>query len=162
MFPLLFLVFMLPMPSLVEHGLEVFFQHASAEVSHWFFGLTGTPVFRTDLVFQMPDLTIQVAQECSGIRSSYVLFITSLLAGHMFLASRWARWFLAFFVVPLGIVRNAFRIVSISLLTMHVDPGIIHGPLHKRGGPLFFLLSLIPFFLVLLWLKKRERKSGTG
>lgn len=160
LFPLLFLFFLVPIPTPVENALEIFFQHASAEVSEWFFGLTGTPQFRAGLTFQLPGLRIEVAQECSGIRSSFVLFITSLLAGHMFLRAPWRRWFLAAFVVPLGIIRNAFRIVSISLLTIHLDAKIIDGPLHHRGGPIFFLLSLVPFFLVLLWLRRAERRNA--
>mgnify|MGYP003908365983 CR=1 FL=1 len=38
-------------------------------------------MFRDGLVFKLPGIEMQVAQECSGIRSSLVLFITGLVAG---------------------------------------------------------------------------------
>ncbi len=157
---LAFLMFMVPMPSGVEYALEVFFQNASAEAAHWFFQLTGTTVLRTGRTFELPGLTIEVAQECSGIRSSYVLFMVSVVAGQVLLQRTWSRCFLTLFVIPLGILRNAFRILTISLLTIHWDPGVIHGPLHHRGGPVFFAISLVPFFVVLWVLKWAERRGS--
>ncbi len=159
LFPCAFLIFMVPMPAFMLHGLEVFFQHASAEAANIFLAVTGTPVLRDGLVFQIPGITIRVAEECSGIRSSYVLFMTSLLAGYLFLRSPWKRSFLAAFVIPLGILRNGFRICTLALLCVHVGPEMIDSPIHHRGGPIFFVLSLIPFFGVLLWLCRMERKQ---
>lgn len=158
-FALAFLVFMIPMPTLVENGLEVFFQNASAEASYWMYQLTGTTVLRTGRTFELPGLTIEVAQECSGIRSSYVLFIVSLLAGNLLLNNRKHRWLLALFVIPLGVVRNGIRILTISLLTIHWDPKVIDSPLHHRGGPIFFALSLIPLFALVCWMKRRESQA---
>lgn len=157
-FPVAFLIFIVPMPSFLEHALEVFFQHTSAEAAALLFWLSGSTVFRDGLMFHLPGIVLQVAEECSGIRSSLVLFITSLVAGQMLLQSRWKRAALALFVIPLGIVRNGFRVFTIALLCVHVSPSMIDSPLHRRGGPLFFVLSLIPFFLVLLWLRRLDRR----
>jgi len=159
-FPFGFLVFMIPIPVAVVHWLEMFFQHATAAVCHLFFVLSGTPVLREGTVFQLPGLDIRVAEECSGIRSSFVLFMTSLAAGCLFLQGPWKRTALALAVIPLGILRNAIRILTIALLTIHVDPNIINSPIHHKGGPFFFLLSLIPFFLLLHWLRKSEMKGA--
>jgi exosortase C (VPDSG-CTERM-specific) len=156
-FPLAFLVFFIPLPDKVVAGLEVASQYASAEVYSWFMNLSGATYYREGRTFVLPKLTIIVAQECSGIRSSFVLFITSLIAGQMFLRSRWKRLLLALAVFPLGILRNAFRIFFLSMASAHWDANVIHSPLHHRGGPIFFALSLIPFFLLLLWFKKSER-----
>jgi len=160
LFPAAFLVFMMPMPTWLRHAGEVFFQYASAEAAALLFALTGSTVFRNGLVFQLPGITIQVAEECSGIRSSYVLLITSLLAGYLFLRSPWRRAALTLFVIPLAIARNGFRIYTIAWLCVHVSPSMIDSPIHHRGGPLFFVLSLIPFFLLLIWLRRRERRSN--
>jgi exosortase/archaeosortase family protein len=86
--------------------------------------------------------------------------MTSLLAGQLFLKSRWKRFWLAAFVIPLGIVRNGFRICVIAMLCVHVGPEMVHSPIHLRGGPIFFVLSLIPFFAFLIWLWRSERKKG--
>lgn len=159
-FPMALLVFMVPFPVGVLQGLEVFFQHTTAWVTHGMFLLSGTPVLRVGTSFQLPGFALRVAEECSGIRSSLVLLITSLLAGYWFLRTGWKRWVLALAVIPLGIVRNAFRVFTISMLCIHVDLQMIDSPLHRRGGPLFFLLSLVPLFLLLVWLRRTETKSS--
>jgi exosortase C (VPDSG-CTERM-specific) len=157
-FPLGFLFFIVPFPEALTNAMEIGSQIASAEVYSWMLTLTGTPFLRDGQEFRLPGLALVVAQECSGIRSSFVLFLTSLLAGPMFLKFRWNRAFFAFVVIPLGLVRNGFRVLTLSLLTIYVDPRVIESPLHHRGGPIFFALSLIPFFLLLGWLRKTERK----
>ena len=103
-----------------------------------------------------------MAQECSGIRSSVALFIAGLLASHLFLRTRWRRVLLVLFVIPLGILRNGFRILVIGLLCVHVGPHMIDSSIHHRGGPIFFALSLIPLYLLLWWLRSQEQRVKRG
>src|SRR6476659_6104862 len=155
MFPLFFLAFMIPLPEIVVDTLEEASKQASAEVASWLFLITGTPFVRTETVFQLPGMTITVAKECSGIRSTLVLIITSLLAANMFLRTTWRRALLVAAVIPLGLFRNAVRILVIALLCVHIGPQMIHSVIHRRGGPFFFALSLIPLF-AMLWLLRRQ------
>lgn len=154
-FAVAFLVFMIPFPLALTEFISIILQKASAEAAAVMLSLTSMPLFRTGLTFQFPGLTIFVAEECSGVRSTLMLFITSLIAGQLFLRTGWKKAVLALAIFPLGILRNAFRITTISWLTVNVDRGIIDGPLHHRGGPIFFALSLIPLF-GLLWLFRRS------
>src|SRR5467141_474838 len=143
-FPFAFLIFMVPMPDRVADFLETASKLASTEAASMFFNISGTPVLRDGTLFHLPNITIEVAQECSGIRSSWVLFITGILAANLFLKTRWRRFALVAFVIPLGILRNGFRILVIGLLCVNVGPQMIHSLIHRRGGPAFFMLSLIP------------------
>jgi exosortase C (VPDSG-CTERM-specific) len=155
-FPLCFLVFMVPFPSLVHNWLENFLQRGSALTAYGMFQLAGTPLLYKDLNFQLPGFALQVAPECSGIHSSLVLFLTSLVAGHLFLRSPWKRGILALAVLPLGLLRNGFRIFVIGQLCIHIGPQMIHSPIHRDGGPVFFALSMVPFFLLLILLRRSE------
>ncbi len=161
-FPFTFLIFLVPLPDGLVYWLETASKLASADVANLFFNISGTPLVRDGTVFQLPGIVIEVAQECSGIRSSLVLFITSLLVAHIFLRSPWRRVALVAFVIPLGILRNGFRILVIGLLCVHYGPQMIHSIVHKRGGPLFFVLSLIPLLFFLLWLRRGEREHLPG
>jgi len=158
-FPVAYLIFMVPMPDAMREALETASKSAAAEVANLLFHLSGTPFLRAGAFFQLPNITIEVAQECSGIRSSWVLFMTSILAANLFLKTRWRRFALVAFVIPLGILRNGFRILVIGLLCVHMGPQMIHSPIHSRGGPVFFVLSLIPFFLVLWCLRKGDVRT---
>jgi exosortase C (VPDSG-CTERM-specific) len=155
-FPVTFLIFMVPMPDRAAEWLETGSKLASTEVANLFFSIAGVPVLRDGTVFQLPGITFEVAQECSGIHSSWVLFITSLLASHLFLQSPWRRIVLVALVIPLGILRNGFRILVIGLLCVHEGPEMIHSFIHRRGGPVFFVLALIPLLFLLWWLRKGE------
>jgi exosortase C (VPDSG-CTERM-specific) len=158
-FPLAYLIFMVPMPDAMADALETASKYGSAEVANLFFHLSGMPFLRAGLIFQLPNIAIEVAQECSGIRSSWVLFITSILAANLFLKTPWRRLVLVAFVIPLAILRNGFRILVIGLLCVNVGPQMIHSLIHRRGGPVFFVLSLIPLFLVLWWLRKGDVRT---
>jgi exosortase C (VPDSG-CTERM-specific) len=155
-FPALFLIFMAPIPAQIVTAIETALQKASAELAYGFIKLSGIAVYRSGLDFYMPGISLSVGRECSGIRSTLVLFLCSLLAGHLFLRSAWMRWILALFVIPLGIVRNAFRVLVLALLCVRVDLSYIHSPIHHNGGPIFFVLSLIPFGIVLLLMRRLE------
>jgi exosortase C (VPDSG-CTERM-specific) len=159
-FPFAFLIFMVPMPDGMADALETASKLASAEAANVFFNMSDIPVFRNKTIFQLPNITIQVAQECSGIRSSWVLVITSLLASNLFLKSTWRRVVLVCFVLPLGIVRNGFRVWVIGALCVYIGPQMIHSMIHHRGGPLFFTLSLIPLFFLLWWLRRGEIEAS--
>jgi len=158
-FPLAFLFFMAPFPASVGHAFESFLQHGSATVAYAFFKLSGMPVFRDGTAFQLPGFSLEVAPECSGIHSSLVLFITSLLAGQLLLRSNWSRAAIVIAIIPLGLLRNGFRIFVLGQLCVRVDPNWIDSPLHHRGGPVFFVISLAPLFLLLWYLRRRELKQ---
>jgi exosortase C (VPDSG-CTERM-specific) len=156
MFPLFFLAFMVPLPEAAVDFLENASKEASAEVANWLFLISGTPALRTGTLFQLPGISIIVAKECSGIRSSLVLAITSLLAANMFLRTTWRRALLVIAVIPLGLLRNGLRILVISLLCVHIGPEMMNSVIHRRGGPFFFAASLIPLFVLLWWLRRGE------
>jgi exosortase C (VPDSG-CTERM-specific) len=156
-FPIGFLVFLVPMPILLTDGIEAFLQQGSAAVAEGFLQVAGASFIRDGLTFRLPTITLFIAPECSGIHSSLVLLITSLVAGQLFLRSPWKRTVFAMAVLPLALLRNGFRVFVIGELCTHIGPEMIDSPIHHKGGPLFFALSLIPFFLFLFFLRKTER-----
>lgn len=152
LFPLLFLGFMVPMPSILLDPVILFLKTGSREAVAGLFMLTGTPYHREGFVFSLPKFVIEIADECSGIRSSMALLLTGLLAGHMFLRTGWKKALLVAAIVPTAMVKNGIRIVSLSLLASYVDPGFLTGRLHHDGGIVFFLLTLAlltPLFVLL-------------
>ena len=155
-FPLFFLYFLIPLPSWAEKMLIHFLQTASAELFYGIVSLTGLPIWRDGNIFQLPGLTLEVAEECSGIRSTMVLFITGLLAAYLFLRTPWRRALLVLGTLAIGILRNSLRIVTLALLTVKVNPQVIYGPLHHQGGTPFFILSLVFLLIVLYLLRKSE------
>ena len=157
-FPLSFLILMVPVPPVLIQAMDSCLQWGSALAAGTFFSLSGTPFVQDGLVFQLPNIKLAIAPECSGIHSTIVLFITALLSGHIFLRTPWKRIVLIMLVVPLGLLRNGFRVFVIGQLCTHLGPQMIDSPIHRKGGPIFFALSLIPLFLMLLVLQKSEKR----
>lgn len=157
-FPILLLIFLTPFTIEVKVAIQTFFQHASAELSYIFIKLAGIPVFKTGLVFEMPAIDMEVAPECSGIRSTLVLFVTSLVASYLFLKTPWKRSAIVLLVIPLGILRNGIRILVLAIQCDLYGPEMIHGWFHKHGGQPLFAVTLIPFFFLLYLFARTEPK----
>lgn len=158
-FALLFLLFMIPFPTPILDGIVRVLLWGSAWVTDWMFKLTGVPIFREGYSFSMPGLTIMIADECSGIRSTLALVITGLLAGHFMLRRRWSMAVLILLLFPLSVFKNGLRIVSLSLLSIYVDPGFITGDLHHEGGIVWFLITLGIMALIIKALAVVERRA---
>jgi exosortase len=158
-FPLLFLFFMIPIPEGILGPIVRFLQWGSAEVTYWLFRSVGVPIFRDGYLFTLPGLTIEVAEQCSGIRSGISLFLVGILAGHIFLKSGWRKLGLAAAVVPITIAKNGLRIVTISLLGAYVDRQVLSGPLHRAGGVPFFGVALVMLAIVLWAVRKGESRK---
>jgi exosortase C (VPDSG-CTERM-specific) len=157
-FPVAFLLFAVPMPTSWLAHIDTFFQYTSAATAVGFFNVAREPVLRDGLVLHLSGFGVRVAPECSGIHSSLVLFMTSLLAAYLFLRRFWTRAVLVLIVIPLAILRNGFRVFVLGWLGVHMYPNILNTPFHHHGGPLFFALSLIPFFLLLVFLRKWDTR----
>ena len=161
-FPFALLVFMIPFPGFLRDAVEAGLQQGSAFVAGWMFAVSDVPVLQDSIAFRLPGISLQIAPECSGIHSTMVLFITSLVAGHFFLRSPGKRVVLCLAVIPLALLRNGFRVFVLGELCTHIGPEMIDSPIHHHGGPLFFALSLLPFLLLLYWLRRSERAAKTS
>jgi exosortase len=158
-FPLLFLLLMVPVPQFALDGIISALQHWTADCAAVIFNVLGIPVHRTGLVFDLPGISILVAEECSGIRSSMALLITVLLAAQICLKSAWRKLILCVLVLPIAVAKNAIRIVTLSSLAVYVDREFLFGRLHREGGVVFFLLGLGVSLGILRLLEMWERSD---
>lgn len=162
-FPLAMLWFTAPFPGVLLKPVNDVLKAGSSSVVAALFEVTGTPFVRDNhFSFRLPFISIEVADECSGIRSSIGLLLTSLLAGHQWLSTSWRRALLALAIVPVTIFKNGVRIATLSLLSIHVDPSYLTGQLHHEGGILFFVISLTLMAPVLFLLVRSERRGKTS
>jgi exosortase len=156
-FPLLFLLLMVPIPDAVLDRIIYALQEGSTEIAYLIFQAVGIPVLRQGFLLSVPGVTIEVAKECSSIRSSMALFITCLLAAHLFLRTRWKMLLLILLSFPLSLIKNGIRIATLTLLSIYVDPGFLTGRLHHEGGFVFFLVAMLILWAVIVWLRKSEK-----
>ncbi|MFV1950678.1 MAG: exosortase/archaeosortase family protein [Nitrospinota bacterium] len=159
-FPFLFLIFMIPIPTLILDKIVLLLQKGSAEAAYGFFLIAGIPFVREGFTFHLPEFSVEVARQCSGIRSSIALFITSVLTGHLFLGTGWRKIVLTLSIFPITMVKNGLRITILTLLGAYVDRTFITNSfLHKKGGVFFFVLALLLLTPILWFLRRSEKRE---
>jgi len=162
-FPLLFLIFLIPIPGFIMEKIIFLLQMGSAEAVYGFFKLTGISFLREGFVFHLPGFSIEVAKQCSGIRSSIALFIIGVILSNVFLQTGWRRIILILSIFPIVIIKNGIRIVTLSLLALYVDQSFLtDSALHREGGIVFFLIALLLLLAILWLLRKSERRIKNG
>ena len=155
-FGLAFLLFAVPLPDAVLDKVIYGLQAGSAAVAELFFNLSGAPVLREGFVFRLPRLSIEVAQECSGIRSSLALLILAVLVTHFSFRPLWKKLVFVLAGLCMMLIKNGIRIATLTLLANYVNPDFLNGRLHHQGGIVFFLIGLGLLVPVYWLLRKGE------
>jgi exosortase len=161
-FPLIFLFLIIPIPGVVLERITWLLQECSTDLTYLLMKAANIPVVRREFILSLPGIDIEVARECSGIRSSIVLLIVSLVLGHLFLRPGWRQIVLSLLVFPIAVVKNSLRIFTLSVLGVYVDPSFLSGNLHRYGGILFFSIALGIVMSVARWLKNSEEQVPTN
>jgi exosortase len=156
MFPLCFLFLMVPIPTFSLRWIVEFLQQQSVLAARLMFRAVGVPVTQDGIMLSIPGLDIEVARECSSIRSSLMLIVTTMILAHLFLRSWWRKGLLIAAAIPLSVAKNGLRIFTIAELGTRIDPGFLNGKLHHNGGILFFGLSVVAVGAVLWVLRRTE------
>lgn len=159
-FALSMLIFAIPIPDVILGKVIYWLQSGSASIAEILFDISGAPVLRDGFVFRFPKISIEVAQECSGIRSSLALLILALLVAHFSFKPFWKKSVFVFAGLCMMLVKNGVRIASLTLLANYVNPDFLYGNLHHRGGIVFFLLGLALLFPVFWLLRKGEARES--
>ena len=158
-FPLCFLLWLVPLPEFALNHIVSFLQQGSVYAAGQLFAIAHVPVTQDGLLLSIPGLTLEVAKECSSIRSSLMLLVTSMVLAHLLLRSAWGKGLVILAAIPLSVAKNGLRIFVVSMLGAYVDPGYLHGRLHHDGGIVFFLVFLAGFFVLLRLVGWAEHKQ---
>ena len=156
LFPLCFAFALVPLPNVVMKEIIALLQQGSAFSAHLLFAVFSVPVTQDGVFLTIPGLTLQVAQECSSIRSSSMLLVTTIVMAQLLLCSPWRKALLIGAAIPLSIAKNGLRIFSIAMLGTRVDPIYITGRFHHDGGIIFFAIALIVICALLVVLRKKD------
>jgi exosortase len=158
-FPVAFCCFIVPFPNFLLDPVVDLMRVTSAWLAHAFLLLARMPNVLDGTTIVLPNTSLEVTAKCSGFHACIALVLTSLFGGHLFLRSGWNRLWFALAAVPLGIVRNGFRVFVLSEMCASQGSSALDSPIHSQGGKLFFAISLVPLFLFLIFLHKMEKRQ---
>jgi exosortase len=142
-FPLGFLVFLVPMPAVLFYAMTARLQNIAAETGAWGLDLLGVPVLLDGNVIQLSRVTLGVTEACSGIRSLITLVALGVAWAYLMLPRFWMQIVLVASVLPITIFSNAGRIVMTGLVGRWFGVEYAEGFFHFFSGWLVFLLALL-------------------
>jgi exosortase len=163
LFPLAFLLLMIPIPAVLFNQITFPLQLQASRVAAFTLRLFGVPILREGNVIYLPGITLEVAEACSGIRSLMSLATLAVIYGYLMERRLWLRVLLALASIPIAIVANSVRIIGTGLLVYYWDPSKAEGFFHASWGWMIFVLSLLMLYAlhaaILFLLRRRGDES---
>lgn len=141
-FALFVLLLAIPIPAIIYTQITFPLQLLASKLASALLPLFGVPVLREGNVIQLPAMSLEVAEACSGIRSLMSLLTLAIFYGYFLERSFWRRVALALASVPIAIAANAVRLLGTGLSVQYWDPDKATGFFHEFSGWVMFLVSL--------------------
>jgi exosortase len=142
-FPLVFLLLMIPLPTIVFNQIAFPLQLLASRAGETVINLAGIPVLREGNVLQLPSRTLEVAEACSGIRSLVSLIMLAIVLGHFTERRTGRRILITLAAIPIAILANAARVAGTGLASELISPAAAEGFLHTFSGWLLFVVAFI-------------------
>jgi EpsI family protein len=161
-FPLLFLLFMIPIWDVVTNRLHAPFQLLSAQIGASLLRTIGIPIRIEGVFLELPNMTLEVAQACSGVNFLVAILALALPQAYLMLHGVGLQIFVAGFAALVALVTNGLRVAVIGVLAYTVGTGPdIHGPGHVLQGLFVAVVGFVVLFVTIVLLSKRSpRKSA--
>ncbi len=145
-FPLAFLVFMIPLPSVILQEITFPMQLLASRCAAQSLELMGIPVLREGNIIQLSNISLDVAEACSGVRSTISLLTAGVLFAYFTQKILWQRLLLVMASVPIAILVNVFRVSITGVLANFYGARAAEGFFHEFSGCILFLIALALFY----------------
>jgi exosortase len=147
-FPIAFLLLMVPLPAILFNKIAFPLQLLASRVGETAIAAAGIPVVREGNVLQLPTRDLEVAEACSGIRSLVSLVMLGVVLGYFTERRTGARVIIALAAVPIAIAANAARVAGTGLASELVSPAAAEGFFHAFSGWLMFVVAFAGLMFV--------------
>jgi exosortase B len=142
-FPLFFMIFMVPLPATWVSAVTTPLKIAVSSVATNLLYHLGYPVGRTGVVMTVGPYELLVADACAGLNSMFTLEALGLLYLQLMNYKSLARnVFLAIVVIPVSFTANVLRVMILVLVTYHFGDAAGQGFVHGFAGMVLFMVAL--------------------
>ena len=143
LFPILFLIFMIPLPSVIMVKITFPMQLFASNVAEQSLQLFGIPVLREGNVIHLADTSLEVAEACSGIRSLISLLALGTIFAYFTKNILWQKTLLICLCFPIAIFVNAFRVSATGILANYYGISVAQGFFHDFSGYILFIAAFV-------------------
>lgn len=152
--PLFFLLLAIPIPQLVVNTITLPLQLFASRLAEMVLTLAGVPVFREGNVLELPSVTLEIVEACSGLRSAVSLVSVGALLAWSTGGSPVRRLGLIAAAIPIAVVMNGMRVAATGAASETWGVGMTVGAWHTATGWVTFVLSLAALLGAEWWLSR--------
>lgn len=144
--PIGYLLFMVPLPYIVYDAIAFPMKLLVTKYSVHVLQLMGVVVLREGNILLFPNITLEVVDACSGLRS--LMSLLALGVAFAFMSQKHARkrTLIIFAAIPIAIVTNMLRVIGTGYLAQHYGGAVAEGFFHDFAG--FAVFALAMFLLI--------------
>lgn len=161
-FPITYLFFMIPLPSILLQKVTFPLQLFVTELSAQSLKAIGIPLLKEGNIIYLSSTVLEVADACSGIRSLIALLAIGVIVAFYVHKNSVARSVLVFFCIPIAILANAIRVIMSGVLANLYGSQVVEGFLHSFAGMVTFLIAMVFLVVVSFMLKLVEKRFSVG
>jgi exosortase len=165
LFPISFLILMIPLPAIIFNQITFPLQLLASRFGESALVLAGIPVLREGNVIHLSNTSLEVAEACSGIRSLISLLTLGTVYGYFGDSRGWVRVVVAAATVPVAIVTNGLRVAGTGVGAHYFGAAVAEGFFHEFSGWLIFIsafLILLALHRVLVGISPDKREVSTS
>jgi exosortase len=162
-FPLVFLVFMIPIPMLDQ--LTYPLKAVASRVAAPAIRALGIPVYREGAMLFLPGFSLEVATACSGLKALVLVTAIGTLYAYLTLDTLWKRLALVVSSAPIALAANIGRIVIVAVLSLKVSGERLFHFVHDYSGlPVYVIAGvlLVTTGWGIEWLSRKRHISSSS
>jgi len=148
MFPLAFLLLMIPIPAIVFNRIALPLQMLASRVGESAISAANIPVLREGNVLILANTSLEVAEACSGIRSLVSLITLGIVFGYFADPRGWVRTLIVLSTIPVAILSNGARVAGTGILAHYWGPAAAEGFFHEFSGWVVFIVAFIMILII--------------
>jgi len=158
--PIGFLIFMIPIPSILMQQITFPMQLFASKVAEVSLRAIELPVLREGNIIHLPHATLEVAEACSGIRSLMSLLALGVFFAFLTKDKSWQRALLVVVCFPIAIVVNSLRVTATGILANYYGIAAAEGFFHGFSGYVLFIVAFVILLGIGVLLSSLESKPG--
>ena len=160
--PVLYLVFMIPIPAIIWFKLALPMKLLASILSEWSIGAMGIPVLREGNILHLAECSLEVVDACSGLRSLVSMLAISAALAYLSKNTCLRKWLLFLSAIPIAISVNIVRVTVTAGLANRFGEEVANGFLHGFSGWLLFTLGIMMLISVYVVLSKNSIKPNVS
>jgi exosortase B len=148
-FPLIFLVFMIPLPEILVDTLTGPLKQQVSVLAESVLYHLDYPIARNGVVLSIGKYDLLVADACSGLNSIFSLSALGLFYAYLVQRKGWTHNIILFAsIIPIAFFANVTRVILLVLITYYFGDEVGQGFAHKLAGLVLFISGLLSFLIL--------------